>query len=214
MNRTVKTIISTVGVVLAISGLDHGFFEVLQGYTPTPGIGILAIGPQQQMWVYGSEGALSLIPNFLLSGIASILVSIILLVWSLRFIQSKHGATVFLLLCITLFLVGGGFAQILFFLPAWGVATYINRPIHWPGFISETIRRRLAPIWPVTISIAIISFLIGLFIAITGFVPGIDKENAELILTICWLFVFGGGWFMFLLSYLAGFAHDTTNRPA
>ncbi|MCE1255679.1 MAG: hypothetical protein LWX83_19270 [Anaerolineae bacterium] len=213
MNRSIKNIVSTVGIVLALSGLDHGFFEVLQGNTPTPGIGIQAIGPHHQMWLYGSEGAISLIPNFLWSGLASITVSLIIILWSLFFLQKKHGATVFLLLFLTLFAVGGGFAQIIFFLPAWAVATRINSVIYWPKFLSENFRRWLAGIWQVTLSIAAASFLIGLAIAITGYVPGVDKENYGLILIICWTFVFGGGWFMFLLTYLAGFAFDAIARP-
>ncbi len=29
MNRATKTIVSTIGVILGISGLDHGIFEIL-----------------------------------------------------------------------------------------------------------------------------------------------------------------------------------------
>lgn len=51
-------------------------------------------------------------------------------------------------------------------------------------------------------------FLVGLFIAIFGYVPGVAPNDDDLILTICWAFVFGGGWGGCLLSYIAGFAHD------
>jgi Na+/melibiose symporter-like transporter len=53
-----------------------------------------------------------------------------------------------------------------------------------------------------------LSFLIGLFIAITGFVPGVSKSNPERIFAICWSFIFGGGLGMTLLTFVAGFAHD------
>jgi hypothetical protein len=64
--------VSTLGVLFAIGGIDHGFFETLQGNKPTPGLFIRSIGPQQQMWPYGTEDAFTLIPNFLFSGIVSI----------------------------------------------------------------------------------------------------------------------------------------------
>jgi hypothetical protein len=55
-----------------------------------------------------------------------------------------------------------------------------------------------------------ISFLIGLFIAITGFVPG--ESNSDRILAICWSFIFIGGLGTFLLTFVAGFADDIQKR--
>jgi len=59
----------------------------------------------------------------------------------------------------------------------------------------------LAKLWPYLLSVGSVSLLIGLY-------------NDDRIFTICWLFVFGGGWGMFLLTYVARFAHDiqTTQR--
>jgi hypothetical protein len=36
---------SMFGVCVGVSGLDHGFFEALQGNTATPGLIVQAIGP-------------------------------------------------------------------------------------------------------------------------------------------------------------------------
>ena len=69
MNRTTKTIISYLGLMLALGGIDHGIFETLQGFTPTPGLVIQAIGPLERYWVHGSEEAFTIIPNFLVTGI-------------------------------------------------------------------------------------------------------------------------------------------------
>jgi hypothetical protein len=66
----------------------------------------------------------------------------------------------------------------------------------------------LGKLWPYTLTIGTISFLIGLYIAITGHVPGVSATDPERILVICWSFVFGGGWGLFLLSLLSGFADD------
>jgi hypothetical protein len=107
-----------------------------------------------------------------------------------------------------LFLVGGGIAAQIMFAPfTWAAATRIHRPLTgWRKVLPDGFRRVLATIWPATLVIGCLSFLIGIFIAITGFVPGtLDDER---ILVICWSFVFGGGLGMYLLSFLAGFAND------
>lgn len=52
--------------------------------------------------------------------------------------------------------------------------------------------------------------MIGLFIAITGYVPGVT--NDEHILAVCWSFVFGGGLGKYLLTFVSGFAHDIQER--
>ena len=117
--------------------MNHGFFEVLQGNTPTEGMLIQAIGEAHQMWRYGGEEAFTIVPNFLVTGILAMLVGLAVIVWSLGFVH-----------------------------------------------------------------------LIGLFIAITGFVPGVSRNNPELILGICWAFVFGGGLGLMVFTFVAGFAHD------
>ncbi|MDX9864960.1 MAG: hypothetical protein RBT34_09165 [Anaerolineaceae bacterium] len=214
MNRSTRIIIAVIGIMLAIAGISHGFFEVLQGNTPTGGIGINAIGPDHIQWEWGGEGALTLVPNFLLTGLLAITVSIAIAVWSVGFVHKKGGATVFILLFVALFLVGGGVAQLVFFLPAWGVASRINKPLTWwRKVLPARIRPALGKIWPVTLSISVISFLIGLYIAITGRVPGFNNiTDADTVLAICWSFIFGGGWAMNLLTYVSGFADDIERR--
>jgi hypothetical protein len=50
--------------------------------------------------------------------------------------------------------------------------------------------------------------LIGLYIAITGHIPGASGLNADTILAIDLSFVFLGGLGMFLVSFVSGFAAD------
>src|SRR5208283_296635 len=85
MNRATRIIVSTFGVTLGIAGIDHGFFEALQGNVPTPGLFIQAIGPASRMWVYGTEDAFTLVPNFLLTGILAIILSLAIMIWSIGF---------------------------------------------------------------------------------------------------------------------------------
>lgn len=208
MNRATRIIVSTIGFILGIAGLDHGFFETLQGNTPTDSLIIQAIGDAHQMWFYGTEEAFTIIPNFLFTGILAIMVGLVILVWSVGFVHTKYGAIVFGLLFVLLFLVGGGIAAQIIFVPVtWAAATRINKPLTWwQKVLPEKVRQVLAKLWPYSLTIGSLSFLIGLFIAVTGYVPG--ENDPELILGICWSFIFGGGLGMYLLSFVAGFAHD------
>ena len=152
MNRATKTIVSTISVILAIAGLAHGIPEILQGNAPTEGLIIQAIGPDHQLWQYGTEEAFTLLPTYLLTGIAAVSLSLALLAWSLGFLNTKHGATVLGLLFIGLFLFGGGIAAQIMFAPfVWAVARQINRPLDWwRKILPNGIRPWLGRLWPVT----------------------------------------------------------------
>jgi hypothetical protein len=54
---------------------------------PTGGLIVHAIGEQNRMWVYGTEDAFTLIPNFLITGVAAIVVSVLIAVWSVGFVH-------------------------------------------------------------------------------------------------------------------------------
>jgi hypothetical protein len=118
MNRATKINVSTIGIVLAIAGLAHGIPEILQGNAPTEGLIIQAIGLDHQMWQYGTEEAFTLLPTYLSTGLVVVSLSLALIVWSLGFLNTKHGATVLGLLFIGLFLFGGG------------IAVFPDRPVH------------------------------------------------------------------------------------
>jgi len=70
--------------------LDHGFFETLHGNIPTTGLFVQAIGPANRFWIYGTEDAFTIIPNFLVTGILAMVLSVVIIVWSARYIQQKN----------------------------------------------------------------------------------------------------------------------------
>jgi hypothetical protein len=181
MNRATRTIVTILGIALAFSGMSHGFFETLQGNTSTPGLIIDAIGQAHRMWAYGREGALTLIPNFLLTGLAALISGLVIIIWSVGFINHKHGPLIFLLLFIALFLAGGGVAQLPFFLLVWGFSTRINKPLtRWRKVLPAGLRGMLAGVWPWTLAAGLLHFLLALEIAIFGVVPGVDNPDQRL----------------------------------
>jgi hypothetical protein len=143
-----RIIVSTVGFLCGISGLEHGFFEILQGNVAPSGLLISAIGPAQRFWPGGTETALTIIPSFLITGILAMLASLMVIIWSATFIHKKYGAAVFLFLSMLQFLVGGGFAQIFLVLLTAVGATQVNVP--WKGWrvlLPDFTRRFLAKLW-------------------------------------------------------------------
>jgi len=203
-----RSITSTLGVLVGISGISHGIFEALQGNRGTDGFVIFAVGKGSTWtrWTNGNEGAFTLIPNFLISGILAVITGVLLAVWSIRFINAKWGSSIFLIISTVLFLVGGGVAQVPFIVLTWAVATRINKPLRWwKANVSENIRRSLAKTWLWLLIVSSLTFLLALEIAIFGFLPGVSDQN--LLQTIDWAtLVFAS--IILLVCIVAGFAYD------
>jgi len=152
--------------------MSHGLFEILQGNVPTGGLFISAIGDAHKMWPHGNELAFTLIPSFLLTGIAAMIVGLAIIIWSLGFVHKKNGPVVFILLFVLLLMVGGGVAQTLFFPWIWLVATRINKPlVWWRKTLPVKSQKPLGKlwIWSLMISSALLVFVLE--VGITGFVP-------------------------------------------
>ena len=211
MNRATKISVATLGSIFGLSGMSHGFFEILQGNVPTGGVFIPAIGETQKMWLHGDEYAFSLIPNFLITGILAMLVSLTIVVWSIGFSHKKHGSTILFLLFVLLLLVGGGVAQIIFFPFICLVSTRINKPLNWwRKVLPVKIHQPLGPLWPWCLAISSFLFVFALQIAITGFVPGMSDPEQILSVTMVCL---GLEAIILPLTFISGFAHDMAIRP-
>jgi hypothetical protein len=210
-NQKTKTTASTIGVLLGIAGLvNHGIFEVFQGNTPTNGLFIEAIGEANRFWLHGNETAFTIIPNFLVTGVGVILVSLAVILWSVKFIQIKHGATVFLLLLLLLTLVGGGIGHIVLFLPTWAYATRINKSLDWwKKRIPEQNRKKLSKLWIYGLLATSISWLILLELGIFGYLPG--QTNPETILNIIYGVLLSTA-ILTSLTFIFGFAADIEER--
>lgn len=181
----IRVVASALGICVGVSGLDHGFFETLQGSTPTPGLVVQAIGPAERMWVYGTEEAFTLVPDFLVTGILAIAVGLATIVWSVGFLDRPNGSRVLLLLGLLLFLVGGGIGMLVFLLAGWAVARRIARPLAWVrGIVPARAGAFLSRAWPALVAAGLMLYAFALEVAIVGFVPGVS--DPDVALTICW----------------------------
>lgn len=104
---------SIIGVIGGFIGAEHGYYEILLRNKTLNGVLFDAISgtsfsnlPTSQ---WGGWPAMTLIQNFLITGIFAILVSLVVMVWAVLFIQRKNGGRTLILLSILMLLVGGGF---------------------------------------------------------------------------------------------------------
>jgi len=207
-NAATRFIASTLGVLVGIGSIDHGLLECLQGSRPTPGLIVNALGAGYRwtVWKQGGEGAFTLIPNFLITGIVATLLGLLIIVWSVRFMHSPYGPAVFLLLGISSFLTGGGVAQIVLFTLTWAVAARIGASLaFWRWLIPLSVRKVVGRVWPWTLVASTVLFAVALEIATFGYVPGVSEQTE--ILHVCWK-ILAIVLTLFLVSILSGFACD------
>src|SRR5438552_8018787 len=118
--RAAIVVTKAVGIFAGLLGVVHGYFETQQGSVAPSGVIIAAIGN-------GCQGfnnclpAMTVVPNFLWSGILTIILSLLVLLFSAVRIQTRRGPLVLALLSIVLLLVGGGFLPPLLGLVAAGI---------------------------------------------------------------------------------------------
>jgi len=145
----VRVTVAVFGTYAGLLGMEHGYFETLQGNVAPTTLKIMAVSGPGLPFPFGHEPAMTLVPNFLVTGILAILVGLSIILWSVTFVQKKHGAVVLSLLSILLLLVGGGFGPITLLITACIGAGRINKPLTWwRTNLPDGPRRLLATLWP------------------------------------------------------------------
>lgn len=107
-NHAAFAIGSGFGILSGLGGMTHGIGEVLQGNVSPDGLFIAswAEGPIAEH--LGGDPGMTIIPNFLITGIVCLIISLMMIVWSARFIRKRKGGVVLIMLSILLLLFGGG----------------------------------------------------------------------------------------------------------
>jgi hypothetical protein len=208
MTNATRVTVSTFGAIAGLAGIEHGIGEVLQGNVAPNGVMILSWPRSDLFEILAGEPAMTIVPNLLKTGILTIAVSLVFLVWTTVFVGRKHGGLVLILLSGAMLLVGGGFGPPILGVIVGVAATRINAPLRWWGtHLSCSSRRLLARLWPWCLVAGVTCWLLLL--------PGtilldlwMGVSNPELLVGVLTLCAFG----FLLLTILAGLAHDVRRQ--
>ncbi len=149
-NRSAARIVAGLfGSLAGFGGIVHGIGEVLQGSIAPDGLVFNSWVHEPIATGIGGEPAMSIVPNLLLTGLLAIVVSSVVLIWSVANVHRKNGGRILMLLSLAMLLVGGGFGSPLIgFLAGWA-GTMINTPLKgWRGRLSPRTQQLSAQLWP------------------------------------------------------------------
>jgi hypothetical protein len=205
-NRAIWITTLALGVTIALGGFHHGVFEALQGNGPTGGIAINSIGPEHVRWEYGTDPAITLIPNFLFTGVAAMAVSLVIVGWSALGLHRRRGPALFLALFVLLTLVGGGVGHILFFVAAWAYATRMRSSLGWwRRRLRGRARSLLGRLWAPVLTLSSICFVLALELSVFGYPPA--RAKPDLVLAVDWSLLLAC-FALLNLAYLGAIARD------
>ena len=167
------------GILAGLGGLTHGIGEVLQGNVKPGGI-IIDSWTQGPIATHmGGEPGMTIVPNLLVTGLLTILVSLAVVVWA-ALVRNRNGGRILVLLSVIMLLVGGGFGPPIIGILAGVAGTGIGAPsTWWRKRLSVNVRRFLAPLWPWIFGIAVAN---GVFLVIGSviLVYFFDLNNPDL----------------------------------
>ena len=98
-------IVLALGLFAGIGGASHGPGEMLQGSTAPTG---LMIEAWPGLTALSGEPAMTLIPNYLVTGVLAIVMGLVVATWTATSVGRRNGGLILVLLSVLMLLVGGG----------------------------------------------------------------------------------------------------------
>jgi hypothetical protein len=161
--RATVTTVRVLGVLAASTGVEHGLGEITQG-RGAPASVVFESWPHVSAFdPLDGEPAMSLVPDLLVSGVASVLVALVLGVVACCCPRRPRSGRLLVGLSLLLLVVGGGFGPPLLGVLTGLLASRIGAP---PSRQPGPAARLGASVWPWTLVAAAGSFL--------GLVPGMS----------------------------------------
>ena len=151
------------------------------------------------MW-HACFPAMTVVPNFTVTGVLAITVSLIALVWAAVFIRRKNGGLILIILSILMLLTGAGFIPPFTGIIAGFCGSRINAPL--PIWRSRPAIRGLsflAKLWPWTLFVfvgwSLSEWILGFFFN-------------QVMIQFSLILFFSGNLGLPVLTAVTGFAHD------
>ncbi len=190
----------TYGIQCAFLGIMHGYLEILHGSTSTGGLLIDANSNIANSFYTGIEPALTVIPNFLITGIVAVTVGIVVLAVAIVIEKLKHSGVILIVLSIVLLVTGGGFTSIPFGIFAGICGIVLEVHSRRKEYKKATpARRAIANLW---LPLFLISMVWYFYLDFFGFMLRMESTTVGVIgLGIC------------LFAIVAGFVRDSQLKP-
>jgi len=166
-----RTVSSILGVYGGFLGFEHGIGEILQGNIAVPAMRINAYGSAGLPFPFGHEPAMTLLPTYLLSGLAAAFIALLIMIWSAFFANQKPAPIVLLLFSILLLFVGGGYGPIPMLILAVLAGAIARSPFGILRKIPYSIHLFLALSWKWFVAMIFIIILASILI---GYVSGLN----------------------------------------
>jgi hypothetical protein len=208
MTYATRVTVSIFGTLAGLAGIEHGIGEILQGNVAPEGLWILSWPESGEFDILAGEPAMTVVPNFLATGILAILVSLTFLVWATVFVERRHSGLILMLLSVVMLLVGAGFGPPLLGILVGVVGTRIASPLTWwRNNLSPGSRRFLTRLWPWALMASVIVWLALLpGVVLLDWFVGID--DPDLVVPLLTFSAFA----LFFVTVVAAFGHDVQRR--
>lgn len=145
--NAIRATATSFALLAGISGIISGIGLIQQRHTAPETLWVSFIGPSYANYQDTAYSVLTVVPSFYWTGILALILSIVSTIWAVKYLHTKNGPSVMLILVIIQALVGGGWV------PDLGIVTCalaigINSPLDWwRKRIPEQWQHRLARVW-------------------------------------------------------------------
>ena len=204
MASATRITVSSFGALVGVAGIEHGIGEILQGNVAPDSFMFLSWPGEGPFSILGGEPAMTIVPNLFMAGIITVLLSLTFITWAVRFIGSKHGGLVLILLSIALLFAGGGIFPPVFGIILGAVGTRIPAQPSSERNRLIGLRNYAARLWPWSFGLGLSAWLFMLpVLPLLAYFFGLSHD-AGLVSSLA-LCMIG---FMFS-TILTGFARDS-----
>ncbi len=208
MNKATTTLFLTLGILAGIMGIEHGIGEVLQGNRPTDSVFILSWPDSAFFEIMSGEPAMTIIPNYLITGFLAMLFSCTFLVVLLKPSPNRKPFIILFALLFLMLLAGGGFGPPILGLIAVLIGLKRNSPLKTWSKLPQKLHRVLGKLWPWSFGLCLMGWLM-LFpgAALVSFLTGSDSA---LLMIIPIIIAFG----FIPITLFLGFSRDILTRQS
>ncbi|HSL45894.1 MAG TPA: hypothetical protein VK897_20850 [Anaerolineales bacterium] len=208
MNKATAILSSTLGILAGIMGIEHGIGEVLEGYRPTDSVFILSWPDSAFFEIMSGEPAMTIVPNYLVTGLLAIFFSCVFLVVFVKPSLDRKPNIVLFALLILMLLTGGGFGPPILGIIAVLIALKRNSPLKTWSKLHPKYHSVLSMLWPWSFGLCLLGWLM-LFpgAALIVFITGVDNALLMIIpILIAFTFI--------PVTLLLGFSRDLLRRKS